>query len=199
MLISGGRARLRQCGFTLVEIIVVIVLLAILAAVAVPRLGGVSGYQAVSLRSTVLGSLKLAQKTALAQHAASVYWVLERPASEQWQIRLFLDHQPGDGNAPTNVSPAPLLTPVAARAQLSFSVPLESGGALSSSLGIGSNLVLMFNQLGDLVRVSRNVNLAVESEFPDSGDAVSGSLQFSDSRGDFCLSLAGYSYESTCR
>ncbi|MFT6352612.1 MAG: MSHA pilin protein MshC [Neptuniibacter pectenicola] len=189
----------RQRGFTLVEIIVVIILLGILSAVAIPRIGNVSSYQEASLRSSILGSLRLAQKTALAQHASSVYWVLERSSLDQWQISVLIDSDTNDGNPPVDISPTQLQAPIPGNISLSYSVALDAGGRLDGSLSAGDNVVILYNQLGDMVSVKSNISLTSESAFPNAAQPVSSSLQFSDGQTDFCLSLTGYNYASTCR
>ncbi len=192
-------SRSRQRGFTLVEIIVVIILLGILSAVAIPRFSNVSVYQQASLRSSILGSLKLAQKTALAQHASSVYWLLERSSLDQWRVRLLIDSNTADGVAPTDISPTQLQELIPGNIALSYNVSLSAGGSVTGTLAAGDNLVVMYNQLGDMVRVKTGVVLTSEGSFPDTAQLVSSSLQFADSNSGFCLSLTGYTYASTCR
>jgi len=191
--------RSRQRGFTLVEIIVVIILLGILSAVAIPRFSNVSVYQQASLRSSILGSLKLAQKTALAQHASSVYWLLERSSLDQWRVRLLIDSNTSDGVAPTDISPTQLQELIPGNIALSYNVSLSAGGSVTGTLAAGENLVVMYNQLGDMVSVKTGVVLTSEGSFPDSAQLVNSSLQFADSSSGFCLSLTGYTYASTCR
>lgn len=192
-----------QRGFTLVEIIVVIILLGILSAVALPRLQGTSDYQAYSLRNNILGSLKLAQKTALAQHDSAVYWILERSAADQWQIELRIDTDTTDAVVASDVTPAQLNDPLIADTSVGYSVSLTAGPSRSSvSMGIGDNLVIMYTQLGDMLEVVQNINLAQASAYPDPDDTtdrVDSSLTFTDSSGNYCLSLTGYSYDETCR
>ncbi len=172
-------------GFTLVEMIVVIILLSILSAVVLPRLGNVASYQDASLHGTVLGSLRLAQKAALAQHDASVFWAMERASSDQWRIRVIMGSH--------DQTPPQLQPDIQARSDLSYS------GGISGSLGNGHNLMLRFNQLGDVIAAKENVDLSNAATYPDSADAIGASIQFTDSRGSYCLSLTGYSYDTSCR
>lgn len=73
---SGLFALRRQAGFTLVEMIVVIIILGILAAVAVPRMLARSQYEAYAFNDEALAVVRYAQKTAIAQRR-SVYVVID--------------------------------------------------------------------------------------------------------------------------
>lgn len=57
--------RLYMRGFTLVELVVVIILLGILSVTVLPRLTGSSEFRAVQLRDEVAAALRYAQKTAV--------------------------------------------------------------------------------------------------------------------------------------
>lgn len=56
----------KQTGFTLIELVIVIVIIGILAAVAIPRLTGVSDEATKAKNTAILGALKSAWSTAYA-------------------------------------------------------------------------------------------------------------------------------------
>lgn len=55
-----------QAGFSLIELVVVIVLLGIIAVVVIPRWQGGSGFEERALRDQVVAALRYAQKSAVA-------------------------------------------------------------------------------------------------------------------------------------
>ncbi len=57
-----------QRGFTLVELITIIVILGIIAVTALPRFSGRSGFDSRAFSDQVKAALRLAQKLAIAQH-----------------------------------------------------------------------------------------------------------------------------------
>ena len=64
----SGLVHLRRssCGFTLTELIVTIIVAGILAAVALPRWGGDTGFEGRGFRDETVAALRYAQKSAIA-------------------------------------------------------------------------------------------------------------------------------------
>ena len=56
-----------QSGFTLVELVVVIILVGVLAVIAIPRFQGVASFNAMGFTDRVTESLRYAQKQAIAK------------------------------------------------------------------------------------------------------------------------------------
>lgn len=54
----------QSAGFTMVELVMVIIILGILAAVAMPRMSGLNDFKAQAFYDGVINSLRFAQKTA---------------------------------------------------------------------------------------------------------------------------------------
>jgi MSHA pilin protein MshC len=57
----------RESGFTIVELVAVIVITGIIAAIAAPRFIGVDAFDARGSHGTLISALRYAQKTAIAQ------------------------------------------------------------------------------------------------------------------------------------
>ena len=65
MASKRGPAPFRQLGFTLVELVLVLVLLAVLSVVAIPSLSGGDGLKSHAFGEQVRATLRFAQKTAV--------------------------------------------------------------------------------------------------------------------------------------
>ena len=123
----GHRSSTRQRGFTLVELVTIIVILGILAAAAAPRFFDRNVFDSRGFNDQVIATLRHAQKTAIAQRrfvCASFSAVGVTPGSVTLQIGV------------DNSCPAPMVSPsgqtpyTISNNNASFSA-IPAGGAIS--------------------------------------------------------------------
>lgn len=63
-MIRRPRTR-RTGGFTIVELVTIMVVIGVLSAIAIPKLTGNTGFAGAAFRSDIVGALRYAQKTAV--------------------------------------------------------------------------------------------------------------------------------------
>ncbi|NAW91765.1 MULTISPECIES: prepilin-type N-terminal cleavage/methylation domain-containing protein [unclassified Vibrio] len=73
----------RTLGFTLIELIVIILLLGILSAYAASRYSGTSGFSSVTTQSEVLASLRLTQNRAMQRTGLCNRWLVSNNQAQQ--------------------------------------------------------------------------------------------------------------------
>lgn len=93
----------RQGGFTMVELIVVVVLLGIVAIMALPKLGDMNDYRALSFRDRLAAELRYAQKTATSHRRV----VCIKFISASMTMTLSVATASGSGMACTALLPLP--------------------------------------------------------------------------------------------
>jgi len=86
------RALDRQHGFTMVELVVVIIVLAVLAAVAIPRLAGRTGFEARGFADEVASALRYSQRSAIAMRRTVTVRVATPTNQQPCALRLCLDN-----------------------------------------------------------------------------------------------------------
>lgn len=133
-------ARRAERGFTLIELVTVMILLGILAFVALPNLNQAEGFRATSFNDRVAASLRFAQKSAVAHRRL----VCATVAADQLSLSLTIATAFGDlacpnalagpdGANPAAASPAANVTLTVAPAGVVYFQP--SGAATSDAAG----------------------------------------------------------------
>lgn len=138
-------------GFTMVELILVIVIAGILAAVAVPRMLGRSGFDARGFADQLAATVRFAQKLAIAQHTP-VFVRLTANAATLCYDAACVTPAPGPGGEkPYTVTAPNGITIASAVTALSF----DAGGRpnISNQLdiqvnGSGTHHVLVERETG---------------------------------------------------
>lgn len=173
----GRAAILTQRGFTLIEMVAVLIMLGILSAVAFPRFAGISSYRDRVFQETLLTSLRLSQRTALSHNASTIEWRLNRPGTESWRYAIDIDsaEQVGETQASNHA--------------VTYTASLAAGGFIAGTLNLNNTLTLRYDSSGNLIWAGNGT--------------VSGTLSSSmrlDANGRLlCISLTGFAYDGACR
>lgn len=160
-----------QQGFTLIELITVIVLLGILSAFAISRFPSSQSYSTTVIKNQLIASIRLAQQTALSR--ASV------DDTEHTQLQVMGDSD----NWYLNISSGPV----------SYNAQVDRGG---EQVRYGSNLTSSCSALtatpftltldGDGNRIPAQA-LRICIDTPSSSADI-----------ELCISPSGYAYEGAC-
>ena len=136
----AGRAGARARGFTLIELIIVMVMLGVLAVFAAPRIFNSDDFYARGFHDETLGLLRYAQKTAIAQRrTVCVTFTSSAPASATLSIA---------STAAVSTCNAPLTGP---NRNCTAGTPIGSKGCITARAGISFSSApasLSFNGLG---------------------------------------------------
>jgi len=162
-------------GFTIVELITVIILLGVLSAVAFGRLGSNNAFEPAILAQLVDEELRLAQKLATARQDSQITFTLSGDAN-QWQTQTFSDiagvlrsQNTSRNNSSVNIT----------------------NGIANTTLGSGDSLSVELDGLGNV----RAVLLAGVAGDP--GTSVQISIG-GDSNRQLCIYPTGYVAHANC-
>ncbi|BBB31508.1 prepilin-type N-terminal cleavage/methylation domain-containing protein [Neptunomonas japonica] len=160
----------QQTGFTLIELVTVLLLLGILSAVAFARLGGVNSFSESLFQQQVLSYLRLAQRTAVAHQGSGAQLNINRVSTSEWDITLVfatqtLSYQLDGDNALTFAS-----------------------GASTGSISTGDTLSLVYSDNGDLSELTAPLAADIDASL---------SLVVAGNR-SLCISPTGFAYEGLC-
>jgi prepilin-type N-terminal cleavage/methylation domain-containing protein len=165
-------------GFTVVELIAVLVLMGILAATAMSRMVGSNAYAPALISQQLIALGRLGQQMALARQDASVSLDVDQNAGD-WRFRVQVD----DGSSS--------VTAHEERAELGNTVLTVSNGALTLPLGPAASLHLAFDGIGGLVAG----NVAATALNTNAGVGLTAS---GDSASSVCIGSTGHAYRGIC-
>jgi len=171
-------ARRDSGGFTVVELIAVMVLLGILAATATSRMVSGSAYAPALVAQQLLAVGRLAQQTAMARQDATISIDVDQDAGD-WRFRV----QVNDGVMTT--------TATEERAHIANTSVVVVNGATSVPLGPAAPLRLSFDGLGSVTAGSAGstvVDPTIGVGFTVSGDSTS----------LLCIGSTGHVYRGNC-
>lgn len=135
-LVSG-----RESGFTLIELISVLIVVGVIAAVVFPRMASTTAFQQRILTDQLSNLVLEARQFAQSRQRQGI--ALEIRRQQDWQIRILLD---ADNNAEFEQA--------LAIEQLTGTPELTLSGAQQQRLSQGDRLRLYFDQLGNIVRIN---------------------------------------------
>jgi prepilin-type N-terminal cleavage/methylation domain-containing protein len=168
----------RARGFTIVELIAVLLLLGILAATATSRMVGGNAYAPALISQQLIALGRFAQQTAMSRQDVSVSLDVDQNAGD-WRFRV----QVNDG--------ANSLTAREERADIANTSIAVANGAMTLPLSAAAPLRLAFDGLGNLSAAS----VAATTLVPGLGVGVRTN---GDSASSVCIGSAGHAYRGNC-
>lgn len=164
-----------QRGFTIVELITVIILLGILSAVAFARMGSSSAFEPAMLMQQIDEELRLAQKLATARQDSQITFTLSLVGG-QWQSQTSSDV---DGVLRT------------AAIDRDNSSLVATSGTATAAINATTALSVQMDGLGNLTSISIGASLGAV----DQGLHL---LIGGDSQRDLCVYPTGYVAHAAC-
>ncbi len=162
-------------GFTVVELITVIILLSILGAVAMSRMISPDAFAPAIVTQAIVAEARFAQQVATSRADAVVSLTVDRVGSD-WRLQVATDL---DGVIRTELVEAE-------------NTALQAvSGAASAAIGAGATLDIDFNHAGDLSAVT----IGGTAGDPDSGVTLTIA---GDSTRQACVYSSGYANDEPC-
>jgi MSHA pilin protein MshC len=128
-----------QHGFTLIELVIIIVLLAIIAAVAIPRMGDVTSMKAAATAEKLKSDIRYAQELAMTQNRSYRVYLNSGPAPNPGYAVVY----DTSGGAWTSFGYAQDPT-----GKGNLSVTLNSGDYTGVTASLSAGSYIAFNSLG---------------------------------------------------